>query len=72
MEFKVGMKVKATWGEYKGRCGVVVCYGGLGDIGVDFKGDTTGRGHSLGGFLKTRTGWWVHSSRLIPGEIVND
>ena len=71
MEFKVGMKVKATYGEYNGRCGVVAYCGGSGEVGVDFKGDTTGRGHNLSGFLKTSTGWWVLRNNLIPMEIVN-
>ena len=71
MEFKVGMKVKATYGEYEGRCGVVVHCGVTGDIGVDFKGDTTGRGHDLGRLLKTNTGWWVYHTKLVSMEIVN-
>ena len=69
-EFKVGMKVKATKGNFAGVCGVIrVVSGRL--YGVDFKGEGFPIGHDLGGSIKTDTGWWIDRDCAQPMEIVN-
>ena len=70
MEFKVGMKVRVKTGIYKKLVGWTVvkeyhC------IGVDFGTAYCPFGHDLGGLLPTKTGLYIHHTRLQPMEIVN-